>query len=129
MDYAISGQAPNAAEATVPHIVNGGVAGPIGPSNPLPTTASDSYRNITTNTTTAVKSGAGTLVRVVINSKGAAANTAVLYDNTAGSGTRIGTLDTVNGAIASLDYGCAFSTGLTIVTATGTAADLTVVYR
>jgi hypothetical protein len=129
MDYPISGQAPNAAESTVPHLVSGGVAVPVGASNPLPTTAADSYRNITTNTTTAVKSGAGTLVRIVVNTKGAAANTATLYDNLAGSGTRIGTLDTVNGAIASIEYGCAFATGLTIVTATGTAADITVVYR
>ncbi len=129
MDYTISGQAPDAAEATVPHVVTGGVASPVGPATPMPTTSADSYRNIATNATTVVKSGAGTLVRIVINSKGAAGNTATLYDNTAGSGTRIGTLDTVNGVIASLDYGSAFTTGLTVVTATGTAADLTVVYR
>jgi len=129
MDYPISGQSPNTADSSVPHLVSGGAAAPVGPSNPMPTTAADSYRNITTNTTTTVKSGAGTLVRIVINSKGAAANTATIYDNVAASGTRIGTLDTVSGALASIEYGCAFATGLTIVTATGTAADLTVVYR
>src|SRR5205809_3347576 len=118
MDYPISGQAPDTANAMVPHVVSGGEASPVGPANPMPTTAADSYRNVTTNTTTTIKSGAGTLVRLSINAKGAAGNTATLYDNTVGSGTRIGTLDTVNGAIASLEYGCAFTLGLTIVTAT-----------
>lgn len=91
-------------------------------------TAGASFSNITTNTTTTVKSGAGILYRVCINTKGASANVATIYDNTAGSGTKIGTLDTTSG-VACLAYEAAFATGLTLVTATGTAADLTVVYR
>lgn len=87
-----------------------------------------SYASITSNATTTVKSGAGFLHRIVINTKGASSNTATIYDNTAGSGTKIGTLDTTGGT-ASLTYNCAFSTGLTIVTSTGTSADLTVIYR
>lgn len=90
--------------------------------------AGRSFSNITTNTTTTVKSGAGFLHTVCVNTKGATANTATIYNNTAGSGTKIGTLDTT-ASVGCQTYDAAFSTGLTIVTATGTAADLTVTYR
>ncbi len=86
------------------------------------------FSNITTNTTTTVKSGAGILHKVCINTKGASANTATIFDNTAGSGTKMGTLDTTADTACKV-YDAAFATGLTVVTATGTAADLTVVYR
>lgn len=83
---------------------------------------------ITANTTTTVKSGAGFLHTVYINQKGASSNTATLYDNTAGSGTVIATIDTTAN-VGSIVYDVAFSTGLTIVTATGTAPHLGVSYR
>lgn len=86
------------------------------------------FSHITTNATTTVKSGAGILHRICINTKGATANVATIFDNTAGSGTVIGVLDTTSG-VACLVYDVAFATGLTIVTATGTAGDLTVTYR
>ena len=57
------------------------------------------------------------------------ANTATVYDNTAGSGTKIATIDTTLGRAVALILDVAFATGLTVVTATGTAADLTVAYR
>jgi hypothetical protein len=88
-----------------------------------------SYQNITTNATTTVKSGAGLLHGIVINTKGASANVLTIYDNTAASGTKIGTVDTVNGVIGTIRYDAKFTTGLTILTATGTAADVTVIYR
>ncbi len=87
-----------------------------------------SYSNISTNATTAVKASAGTLHSITINTKGASSNVATVYDNTAGSGTKIATLDTTLGQ-STLVYDIAFATGLTIVTATGTAADLTVAYK
>lgn len=87
-----------------------------------------SYTNITSNATTTCKSSAGVLHRIVVNKAGASANTATVYDNTAGSGTVIATIDTVALNGHTLQYGCAFGTGLTIVTATGTAGDLTVVW-
>jgi len=65
---------------------------------------------------------------ITINTKGASANTATVYDNTAGSGTKIATIDTT-ASVGTLRFDAAFSTGLTIVTATGTAADITVLYR
>jgi microcompartment protein CcmK/EutM len=91
--------------------------------------AGSSFGRQTTNTTTTHKSGAGILHKIVVNTKGASANTATVYDNTAGSGTVIAVIDTVNINSQALEYDLAFATGLTIVTATGTPADLTIVYR
>lgn len=87
-------------------------------------------KNITTATTTVVKSGAGVLHSVVVN-KSVIASTIKIYDNTAGSGTLLGTITyglalltdpPLNGI-----YDIAFSTGLTIVTSA--AHDVTVAYR
>lgn len=87
-----------------------------------------SFQNITTSTTTTVKTGAGVLNGVTVNSKGTIASTITIYDNTAGSGTKIGTIDSLNLA-GQFVFGVAFATGLTLVT-TGTAApDITVSYR
>ena len=93
------------------------------------TKKTSSFSHITTNTTTTVKSGAGVLRRIVINNKGSGANTLTIYDNTSGSGTTIGIIDTVDGVSGHFEYGVSFSTGLTIVTANGTAADVTVIYE
>jgi hypothetical protein len=88
----------------------------------------NSYNNITTATTTTVKSGAGTLAKIIINQTGTVSSTATIWDSLTGSGNKIGTLDTL-GSIGSVAYDVAFSTGLTIVT-TGTAApNLTISYR
>ena len=89
---------------------------------------SSSFSNITTTGTTTIKSGAGIFRRLVINTKGGSSNTFTIYDNTAGSGTVIATVDTVN-STCSLEYGLAFSTGLTIVSASGTSANATVIYE
>jgi len=88
----------------------------------------NNYANINTNTTTTVKSGAGVLKRIVVNIAGASSNTCTIYDNTSGTGTIIGTIDPVHTQIV-FEYDVVFNTGLTIVTATGTAADLTIVYQ
>ena len=93
------------------------------------TQKTSSFCHITTNTTTAVKSSAGVLRRIVINTKGSSSNTLTIYDNTSGSGTTIGIIDTANGVSGHFEYGVNFSTGLTIVTANGTAADVTVIYE
>lgn len=86
------------------------------------------YTNITTLATTVVSANPGTLAAICINTKGATANTATVYDNTAGSGTKIATIDTT-AAVGCLRYDVAFATGLTVVTATGTAPDMTVTWR
>lgn len=100
----------------------------MGSANPVLTYRSDTYLNVAAGTaTTVVKSGAGTLARISINTKGASANVITVYDNTAGSGTKIATID----GTSDRDhvYDVAFATGLTIVSATGTGADYTVAYR
>jgi len=84
------------------------------------------YTNITTNTTTTVKSGAGILHSVSVNTKGAT-DTAQMWDNTSAAGTKIGLLD-VTLAQDTLIYDIAFNIGLTIVTAGTTPADITVTW-
>jgi hypothetical protein len=90
---------------------------------------SSSFSNITTTGTTTIKSGAGILRRVVVNTRGGITNTLTIYDNTSGSGTVIAAIDTVNGVLGHFEYNVAFSTGLTVVNATGTSADITVIYE
>lgn len=86
------------------------------------------FLNVTANTAaTTIKTGAGTLVAVMINTKGASGNVLTMYDNTTNSGTKIATIDTT-ASLTFLPYNAGFSTGLTIVLATGTAADLTFTY-
>lgn len=88
------------------------------------------YKNITTAATTLVKSGDGTLHALVINTPVASA-TITIYDNTAASGAKIGTITLpatllAQGPISAL-YDIDFTIGLTVVT-TGTS-DLTVSWQ
>lgn len=91
--------------------------------------APSSYLHLNANGTTTVKSGAGVLRRIVINTKGSTANTLTIYDNTAATGAVIGVVDTVNAAGGAFDYELDFTTGLTVVLAGGTAADITIIYE
>ncbi len=87
------------------------------------------YTNITSATTTTVKSGAGFLHAIAIN-LAVAAGVITLYDNTAGSGTKIGTITFPTPLLANqtvMVYNVKFTTGLTIVTSAST--DLTISTR
>lgn len=87
------------------------------------------YTNITSATTTTVKSGAGFLHGITVNTA-AAGGVITLYDNTAGSGTKIGTITFPATLLANqlpLPYDIKFTTGLTIVTSAST--DLTISTR
>jgi hypothetical protein len=87
------------------------------------------YTNITSATTTTVKTGSGTLVRIS-NNKKVLSSVITIYDNTAGSGTKIGTITnpaTLLDSQQTYDFEVGFTTGLTIVTSA--ADDLTVVWR
>ena len=78
-------------------------------------------------TTTVIKTGSGKLKRIVFN-KPVATGVVTIYDNTAASGTVIGTITTpASPQPGSIDYDLAFTTGLTIVSATA-AQDITVVW-
>lgn len=83
------------------------------------------FLNISTGTTTTVKSGTGVLHSITINTTAAA--TITIYDSLTGTGTKIGTIAASPAIGSTFSYDCAFSTGLTIVTA-GTS-DITVNFR
>lgn len=90
-----------------------------------------SYSNVTADT--AVKSGAGFLHTVTIMPTDAAATagTIVLYDNTAESGTIIGTITVTAAWVApvTLTFDCSFSTGLYVGFTTTADVNVTVSYR
>jgi hypothetical protein len=88
--------------------------------------AGSNYTNITTKTTTVVKTGPGVLKSIIINAPGTA-DTLTIYDNTAASGTKIGTITVTAGY--QYTYEAAFSTGLTIVSGGTTAGDYTAIWR
>lgn len=80
--------------------------------------------------TTTVKSGAGTLHSITLNSAATATNVTTIYDNTAGSGTVIAIPNVVAATVpTTLIFDLAFATGLTIVTATANGGDMTVCYK
>jgi|SRR5271170_5047240 len=85
------------------------------------------YQNIPTETTTVVKSTRGVLHTICINTP-AATGTITIYDNTAGSGTKIGLITSYASTNPCLTYDVAFWVGLTIVTGTA-APDMTVSFR
>ncbi len=82
------------------------------------------YANIATATTTVVKSGSGFLHTLTVNTT--AAGTITIYDSTAASGNKIGTLK-ASVVEQTFTYDVALTTGLTIVTAG--ASDVSVSYR
>ena len=84
------------------------------------------YTNITGQATTTIKSGSGVLHTICVNTA-AATETITIYDNTAGSGTKIGTATVYASTNPCLTYDVNFATGLTLVTATA-SSDLTVSY-
>ena len=87
------------------------------------------YNHISTATTTTIKSGSGTLHTVNINTLGTVASTITMYDNTAGSGTVIGILNSLTIGQGCYTYDIAFTTGLTLVTTGTVAPDVTVSYK
>lgn len=96
------------------------------------------YRNITGNATTVVKSGTGVIRGISVNNNNTGGDI-IVYDNTAGSGTRIATfqLGTPSGGLLSstglngplyINMTAEFSTGLTIVTTGSSNNNITVYY-
>lgn len=80
--------------------------------------------------TTVIKAAAGTLHSITFGGAATATNTTTLYDNATGSGTVIG-IPSVTALVAptTLLYDIAFTTGLTIITATANGADMTVAFK
>lgn len=91
-----------------------------------PLETNNTFFHGTTAATTVLKYGAGMLHRIVLNN--AVGTLITIYDNTAGSGTVIGIINTPATANAiTLEYKVSFNVGLTIVS-TGTW-DFTVIYE
>jgi hypothetical protein len=85
------------------------------------------YKYISGASTTVCKYGSGKIHNFIIND-GAAGSSITIYDNTAGTGTIIGTINTATvSAPVSLDFNCPFFTGLTIVVVN--AVNFTVIYE
>ena len=85
--------------------------------------------NVAGAATTVCTGNPGILDRIVVN-KAVASGVITIYDNTAASGTKIGTIThpaTLLQNQYALEYGCRFMTGLTVVTSS--TDDITVVWR
>ena len=82
-------------------------------------------KNITTSTSTLVKNGVGTFGRVTVNTAQVGA-TVTVYDGIDNTGVKLATIRAA--AQVSLAYGIALATGLYVVTAGGTPADVTIAY-
>jgi hypothetical protein len=82
--------------------------------------------NITTKTTTAVKTSAGILLGISINKVGST-DTITVYDNAAATGTIIASI-TVQAGVPFYKLPAAFNNALTVVSGGGTAGDYTVFY-
>ena len=83
--------------------------------------------HINTSTTTTPKQSAGLFSNFCVNTAGATANNATVYDSLTGSGKVLAVIDTTTVGCKKYDVG--FTIGLTIVTATGAQADITVSFR
>jgi len=96
------------------------------------------YQNITSNTTTTIFSGIGPnyvgtpmgiLHTIVVNGAGATGGTITIYDSATGSGETVATINVPNAASSfTAIYDIQLNFGLTIVTATMTAPDITVTW-
>ncbi len=84
------------------------------------------YTNVVGGTTTLIKVGPGNLHRINCNGGGNAI-TVTVYDNISASGPKIATIAVQANTTQSFEFGCAFNTGVTVVT-TGATCNLTVVY-
>jgi hypothetical protein len=100
--------------------------GPAAPASSVPVVnAGFTYGHITTDTTTTLKSAAGVLHSICVNTVGAA-STITVDDATSATTPTIAVLS--GATLGCYTYDVAFTVGLTIVTATA-APDLTVSYR
>jgi|SRR6185312_8284323 len=102
----------------------------VSPTNPLPVASGTvNFKNITTNASTEVKASPGTVFGIVVNTAGATSNVK-LYDDADGtcSSNLVGTFSTLSQtAITNLNI--SMSIGICALTAGGTPADITILYR
>lgn len=95
---------------------------------PVVSLSDHSYSHIATSTTTLVKTGAGNLRSISVNSKGTVASTVTVYDALTAVAPVVAIIDSLN-LSGTFTYDLAFTTGLTIVTTGTVAPDITVSFR
>lgn len=81
-----------------------------------------------TGVTLAQKSSLTQLHSITINSKGTSGNTLTVYDSTTSSGSVVAVIDTTS-QVGQLLFDVTLVNGLSVVLATGGAADITISYR
>jgi hypothetical protein len=86
-------------------------------------------KNLAANAATTVKSGSGKCHALTINKAGASSNVISVYDGTDTNGTLLATIDGTAAAGSTFLRNARFVTGLHVVIATGTAADITIEYE
>lgn len=87
------------------------------------------YKHIATSTTTLVKTGAGTLDTICINSLGTVASTVEFDDAITHTTPVIGILNSLTTGQNCYRFNILFNTGLSITTTGSVAPDVTVSYR
>lgn len=113
---------------------SGGVTGMVGVNPQATPSGGATFTHIVAGqATTTIKSGSGTLYAIILNGAGTATNVTTIFDSTTGTGTVIG-IPTTTGTLVpnTINYGTvgvAFSTGLTILTATANGPDMTVIWK
>jgi hypothetical protein len=89
------------------------------------------YKYIAASATTVCKYGGGRLVRVILNNPDGAAQNISIYDSTGGATSTMATLGVPNlnnvGTPISIEFGCPFFNGLTVVT--DTVQPVTIIYE
>ena len=87
-----------------------------------------SYSHISTNTSTAIRTGATELHTITLNSVGSG-STATIYDNTTCTGAVVAVIDTSKQTGTSQRFDALLNTGLCVLTAGTSAADITVMWH
>lgn len=82
------------------------------------------HTHLNANAATIINAYPGFLGSVIINTKGATANTATIADGT----TTIAVIDTTS-TVGTLEYNIRCATSLVVTLASGTAADITVTWK
>lgn len=100
----------------------------ISTGNPLPVSPASflTYNTAANTTGYQVKDSAGTFGGFSVNTAGLTSS-ATFYDGTSTAGAKLGTFSTL--AQTSLQFSRTFATGLFVVLAGGTPADITIDYR
>lgn len=86
------------------------------------------FVHLAANAETLVKTGAGVLHSITINTAGASSNLVTVYDGTSTAGAVIAIINSTIAQAPIRMYDTKFSVGLYIAIATGTAPDITVAY-